>query len=252
MCFPKRTSRLGLLVGLGLLLAVGGVLPKGTHAQTRGSNPVRQLQKQFEADSTLPSSSAALVTVETRLARTPVPAGESVRAAVVLDVKTGWHVNAHAPTLDYLIGTTIDWSSPPSLTVHQVRYPEPTRLKLDFAGKTLDVYEGTSSIFLTIRPTASAPPGERRLTGRLRVQACNDQTCLRPSTITTTLTVPVARAGASSSPTGDPIFTEEHLTPVWGTIRTGLRRHGMFAMGTLLILATVVALLIYRRFSGEG
>lgn len=32
--------------------------------------------------------------------------------------------------------------------------------------------------------------GERRPTGRLRVQACNDKTCLRPSTVRASLPVP--------------------------------------------------------------
>jgi thiol:disulfide interchange protein DsbD len=67
---------------------------------------------------TLPSSSAELVTLETRLARRPVPAGREIQAAVLLDVREGWHVNAHEPTLDYLIGTTIDWGSQPGLMVN--------------------------------------------------------------------------------------------------------------------------------------
>jgi len=194
----------GLLAGL--LFCVGGLAPVPLQAQSGGSNPLQSLQGQFEADSTLPSSSAELVSVEARLARTPVPAGSEVRAAVVLDVKEGWHVNAHEPTLDYLIGTTIEWESQPGLMVNQVQYPDPTRLSLDFAGEELDVYEGRSPVFLTLRPASSTERGERRLTGRLRVQACNDQTCLRPSTINVTVPVPVSEPGAETTASADTLF----------------------------------------------
>lgn len=175
------------------------------YAQNR-SNPLGTLQQQFEANSTRPSSSADLVTIETRLARTSAPADQETRAAVVLKIKEGWHVNAHEPTLDYLIGTTLDWGSQPGLMVNQIRYPEPTRLELGFAEETLEVYEGKVPIFLTVRPDASGDSGDRRLRGRLRVQACNDQTCLRPSTINVSVPVPVAETGAPTTAAHDSLF----------------------------------------------
>lgn len=61
----------------------------------------------------LPQSSAELVTVRTYLASTPIPAGQSVEAVLMLNVQDGWHVNAHRPTYDYLIGTKLRWDTPP-------------------------------------------------------------------------------------------------------------------------------------------
>lgn len=204
--FHRSTTGLLLLLAVVLLAGPAGISVEPVQAQTPAGNPVKDLQKHFTADSTLPSSSAELVSVATRLARTPVPAGSEVQAAVVLDVEEGWHVNAHEPTLDYLIGTDIEWASQPGLMVNQVQYPKAKRLNLDFAGDALDVYEGRSPIFLTVRPSGSTEPGERRLQGRLRVQACNDQTCLRPSTINVSLRVPVAEAGAESKASADTLF----------------------------------------------
>lgn len=250
MGFRKRNSRLVPLVGLVLLLlTTGRLLPKRLYAQKTGSNPVEQLQQQFEADSTLPSSSAELVTVETRLAAKPVPLGESVQAAVVLDVREGWHVNAHRPTYDYLIGTALDWTSSSDVAVRNVRYPSPKRLQLDFAKDTIDVYEGAAPIFFDVRPAPSAKPGERRLTGHLRVQACNDRTCLRPSTVNVTLTVPVAEATATPTSSGDPIFEEARSARTWGTVVTVLRRHGLFIAGSILALGTVLFLVVHSRVS---
>jgi len=231
-----------LLTGLLLLIASGGAAP--LFAQNE-ENPVGELQKQFEADSTLPSSSADLVSVETRLARTPVPAGSEVRAAVVLDVKEGWHVNAHRPTYDYLIGTALDWSSGPDLSVDNVEYPRPKRLNLDFAGDVIDVYAGTAPIFFDVRPADGAAPGERHLTGRLRVQACNDKTCLRPSTVRASLPVSVAPADANAEPTGDPVFENATAsTSIMSTVMPILRQYGVLIAGGVMVLGTVLVLLL--------
>jgi DsbC/DsbD-like thiol-disulfide interchange protein len=245
MLFWRRPVATPLLAGLLLLLASGGAAP--LYAQNE-ENPVGELQEQFEADSTLPSSSADLVSVETRLARTPVPVGESVRAAVVLTVEEGWHVNAHRPTYDYLIGTALDWSSASGLRVDNVEYPRPKRLPLDFAGDVIDVYEGSAPIFFDVRPADGAARGERRLTGRLRVQACNDKTCLRPSTVRASLPVPVAPAGANAEPTGDPIFEEAASTSMMGTLMPILRRHGFLIAGGVLVLGTVLVLLLVSAY----
>jgi len=242
MPFWRRHVPTPLLIGALLLIASGGAAP--LHAQNK-ENPVGELQEQFEADSTLPSSSAELVSVETRLARTPVPAGSEVRAAVVLDVKEGWHVNAHRPTYDYLIGTALDWASGPDLSVDNVKYPRPKRLNLDFAGDAIDVYAGTAPIFFDVRPASGAVPGERRLTARLRVQACNDKTCLRPSTVRATVQIPVAEAGTRAEPTGDPIFENATAsTSIMSTVMPILRQYGFLIAGGVMVLGTVLVLLL--------
>ncbi|MDH3254869.1 MAG: hypothetical protein OEM62_07765, partial [Acidobacteriota bacterium] len=38
--------------------------------------------------------------------------GSEVNLAVVVTVDSGWHVNSHAPTYDYLIPTTLDIETP--------------------------------------------------------------------------------------------------------------------------------------------
>jgi len=243
MPFWSRHVPIPLLVGLLLLIASGGAAP--VCAQNK-ENPVGELQEQFESDSTLPSSSAELVSVETRLARTPVPVGASVRAAVVLTVQEGWHVNAHRPTYDYLIGTALDWASAPDLSVDNVEYPRPKRLNLDFAGDAIDVYAGTAPIFFDVRAASGATPGDRRLTGRLRVQACNDKTCLRPSTVRATLQVPVAPAGTRAEPTGDSVFENATASrSVMTTVMPILQQYGFLIAGGVMVLGTVLFLIIH-------
>lgn len=223
------------------------------YAQEGGENPIGDLQRRFEADSTQPSSCADLVDVETALERTPVLAGEAVRAAVVLTVRDGWHVNAHWPTYDYLIGTEVTWDAIPNLEVHALRYPAPKTLALDFADDVIDVHEGTAVIFAQVRPAAEMAPGDRRVTAAVRVQACSDKTCLRPSTIRAPLTVPVAEASATPTPTGhsafegvSPVETAEPTIDRAATVAF-LRTYGALLAGGLLLLGTIFILVIKGR-----
>jgi len=230
-----------------LTLGLAGLIAPAAGQTPSGDNPIQSLQKQFEADSTLPSSSAELVEVETVLQRRPVPTGETVRAAVVLDVQEGWHVNARRPTYDYLIGTSLDWASDPDVTVGETQYPSPKSLQMDFVEQPIDVYDGQTVLYTDVQTSPEATPGERRLTGRLRVQACNDRTCLRPSTVRATLPVPVAEAGAATTPTETAVFEDDApaLTPA--TVMTFLRNYGALLAGGVLVLGTILFLIVYSR-----
>lgn len=251
-CFPAlipiflqmKDSLLVLVTGFGLLIfALSGFYDGAVGPHTTTSAPVSL--EQVEADTSAPSSSADLVSVDLRLAATPVPAGETVRAAAVLDIKEGWHVNAHRPTYDYLIGTSLDWVPVSDVSADNVQYPEPERLHLDFAGGAIDVYEGTTPIFFDVHVSSSAEPGGRQVAGRLRVQACNDRMCLSPSTVKATLSIPVREATATATPTGDSIFEAQASAPAWNTVTAVLQRHGLFIAGGLLVLGTVLFLVVY-------
>lgn len=225
----------------GLLLFLGG--EGAVYAQSK-ENPIGDLQEQFEADSTQPSISADLVSVDLRLAATPVPTGETIRAAAVLTMEEGWHINAHQPTYDYLIGTSVDWATPTGVKVENVRYPPPERLEMGFVEDAIDVYEGIASVFFDLRATPEATPGERRLTGRIRVQACNDRTCLRPSTIRASLPLTIAAKGVKARPTGDPIFKKASSKSTTRTVMSLLRQYGLSIAGGVFVLGTAVVLLL--------
>ena len=232
-----------LLSTLVLCLA-GSVGPAAGQAPS-GDTPLQSLQQQFEADSTRPSSSAELVDVQTVLQRRPVPAGETVRAAVVLDVEDGWHVNARRPTYDYLIGTSLTWTPDPDVTVGDTQYPSGKSLQMDFVDQPIDVYDGQTVLYADVQPRPQATPGERRLTGQLRVQACNDRTCLRPSTVRAVLPVPVAEAGATTTPTETAVFADDGPALTAATVMTFLRNYGALLGGGVLALGTLLFMVAY-------
>ena len=100
---------------------------------------------------------------------------DELRVTVVID--PGYHVNANPATFDYLIPTTLSVEGVPEL---RIEYPAATFFKPRFAPDGLKVYEGKISLM------GSAPKGtlvRNSTTAALRVQACNDETCLPPATL---------------------------------------------------------------------
>ncbi|MDT7858242.1 cytochrome c biogenesis protein CcdA [Rubrivirga sp. S365] len=147
-----------------------------------------------------PASSASRVQVETALARDGVHPGQIVRAAVVLTVEEGWHVNANRPSQDYLIGTEVSLDGHPGFLLAEARYPPPLAVEFAFADAPLDVYEGDVPVLLSLRAGDAVEPGTYELGVSVRVQACNDEVCLRPSTLRTAVPVRVVPVGTAARP----------------------------------------------------
>jgi thiol:disulfide interchange protein DsbD len=181
----KQTSFLILLFGM---LGAGYVAP--VQAQEATS---QALSSPFIAGPPRPSASAEVVATEVRLPEDGVRAGSAFEAFVIVYVAEGWHINAHEPAEPYLIGTTLEVAPYADLAVQAAYYPDPLFRPFAFTADTLAVYEGAVAIILAMRASEVLPPGTHTLTGRLRVQACNDAVCLRPSTVEVRLPVEVMR-----------------------------------------------------------
>ena len=101
---------------------------------------------------------------------------DELRVTVVID--RGYHVNANPATFDYLIPTSLSVEGVPDL---RIEYPAATFFKPQFAPDGLKVYEGRIVLI------GSAPKGtlvqRKSTTAALKVQACNDETCLPPATL---------------------------------------------------------------------
>ena len=153
--------------------------------------------------------SSEKVEIRTYVSQDAVPAGETVKAAVLLDIAEGWHVNAHRPTLDYLIGTEIFVKPHDALIIADIRYPLPDEYEFAFAGgEALLVYGGLAPVFIDIRVSSNLSPGNYEMAGNVRVQACDNNNCLAPSNIPFLIDLNVVSAGSSFSSTHQDIFAE--------------------------------------------
>ena len=98
---------------------------------------------------------------------------------VTLTIDPGYHVNSNPASIDYLIPTVVAVPSTPDA---KIAYPAGHVFKPKFSPEGISVYEGAVEI------TAALPKGWLASTAhallRIEVQACTEQICLPPATLT--------------------------------------------------------------------
>lgn len=111
--------------------------------------------------------------------------GDKFKVAVGIEVSEGYHINAHRPSLDFLIPTTVKFEAPADMSISEKPYPAPKHRRFEFAPDTeLAVHDGT--IFVTadvqFAGALTLPHGGHELIrATVTVQACNDTQCLAPA-----------------------------------------------------------------------
>jgi len=148
------------------------------------------------------AQSAANV-VRVRCEPVSVAAGSSVRFPVVLEIASGWHVNANPPAPDYLIPTAVSVQGGAGLAPRGVLYPAGRQVKLGFDDNPLSVYDGTITAVVTLAAARDALDGPQTLRGTVRYQPCNDEVCLAPTSLPFTVEVTVT-GGATAPPVAAP------------------------------------------------
>ena len=134
--------------------------------------------------------------------------GDKFKVAVVLEVADGYHINAHVPTLDYLVATKVDLNPPSGITVKELKYPEPDLKTFDFSPDTkLSVHEGTVIITAEAEVANSVKPGAITIPARVTVQSCNNALCLAPGEIDVEIPVQVVAKGTTIANANAEIFS---------------------------------------------
>jgi hypothetical protein len=113
----------------------------------------------------------------------PVARGMSFQVAVVMKIRSGFHVNARQVTEDYLIPTDLRADVPAGFKLGDVIYPKGTLQTFAFSkDKPLNVYTDTVVVRLPLTVLADAPLGAQHVALKLKYQACSQEICLPPVT----------------------------------------------------------------------
>jgi thioredoxin:protein disulfide reductase len=131
----------------------------------------------------LAQGSAKVVKVNPGESSYKIKRGGTVQIAVAIDVDEGYHINSNHPAEKYLIPTALKFDRIDGITTSPIVYPKAKLQKFEFSQKPLSVFEGKTVLKLTARALPSLSPGAQTLKGKLTVQACNNQQCLRPQTV---------------------------------------------------------------------
>lgn len=154
---------------------------------------LRNYWKLLPATSALLFTSLAVAQTPSLMVKTPVGVvvkkGATVEVKLTATLNTGFHLNSHTPTEDYLIPLTLKWEGP--LEAVDVVYPTPQMEKYSFDDKPLSVLTGQFPLVTKFKAPASASPGPVTLNGKIRYQACNNNSCFAPKTVPVTLTMQV-------------------------------------------------------------
>ena len=122
------------------------------------------------------------VSVNGSLAPDKVKKGRIARATVVMDIPSGLHVQSSKPLDKFLVATKLDVETPSGMSVGPISYPRALTRKLKFSKNSVAVYEGRTTIRFNVTVPANYSGGSGEIKGKLRFQACNDESCFPPVT----------------------------------------------------------------------
>lgn len=122
------------------------------------------------------------INVSASVAGHKVSRRRSVRATVVMDIPSGYHVNSSRPLEKFLIPTSLKVEAPDGIRVGPIAYPRAVLRKFKFSKNNVSVYEGRATMRFNLTVPAGVSSGSKEVKLRLRYQSCNDEVCFPPET----------------------------------------------------------------------
>lgn len=147
-----------------------------------------------------------VVEVRTVLGQDGVRPGQVFKAAAVLKVQPGYHINDNAPLDEFMFPTSLTIDDQAGFEVVEVYYPSGRRAKFSYSETELVVYEGEAVLGVLLRAKDSFPPGTVKLKGSLAYQACDNTSCLPPKEVAFEIAVPIVAAAAETKEANPDVF----------------------------------------------
>ncbi len=143
------------------------------------------------------------------------PKGE-FKIALKVNINEPWHINSNKPYDEFLIPSKLTIDDTTNFLVQKVSYPKAHDIKLSFSEKPLSVWQGENYIGALVKTSNNLKPGNYKLVVTLNYQACNNSSCMPPSTAQDTLDIEVADNQAAINSINEDIFNKIDLsyTPI--------------------------------------
>lgn len=135
-----------------------------------------------------------------------VHAGATLRAALLVTLPEGFHVQSDKPRDASFIPTVLSVEPPAGITVTEIVYPAPVDLKQVGLEQPLAVFERDFAVGVRMAVARDVPEGSLTVPARLRYQACDATTCYVPTTADVEWTVRVVPARARVVATRPEVF----------------------------------------------
>jgi thioredoxin:protein disulfide reductase len=135
-----------------------------------------------------------------------VRAGETARVALRVVLPPNLHVQSNTPRDKTLIPTALAIDPIGAVRPIEVVFPRATDFAQEGSSEPLSVFESTFALGARLEIDPAAPPGEIRVPGRLRYQACDDRVCFMPVTVGVEWVLRVSASPAPSAPQHSDVF----------------------------------------------
>jgi hypothetical protein len=153
----------------------------------------------------------AVVSAQTVMATNAAHPDSTVKLAIVAQVQSGYHINDHKPTIDYLIPTQIKLEPSDQFTLKNTVYPKGFAKKFSFSDTPLSVYEGKFVVGTLLYAGKTVAPGVYTLKGKISYQACNDHACLAPTSVPLALSITVVPSNVPLKTVNADVFRRINL-----------------------------------------
>jgi len=159
------------------------------------------------AQGKLPSASEDVVKVETFPSVDPILAKDVFKVAVRIQIQKGWHINAHEGLPEGFIPLDLSLGQgAPFELAGPVEYPLGVQKALGGVSQAFPVYESEVRVLVPLRFKGTPKGVTSALPLQLRLQACNDKVCLRPSGLSLSTEVRLGAPGQVSKPINPEMF----------------------------------------------
>ncbi|MEJ5261380.1 MAG: cytochrome c biogenesis protein CcdA [Ignavibacterium sp.] len=138
--------------------------------------------------------------------------GSEFKVAVKVNVQDTWHINSNKPKEDFLVPTELTLFEKSGFSIIKTAYPEAKEYKFSFSETPLVVWEGEFYIGALIKVDEKVQPGKYQLIFNLDYQACNNQSCLAPTSASDTLEIEIADKSVPVNQINQEIFEKINLT----------------------------------------
>lgn len=117
--------------------------------------------------------------------------GENSVINVAIDVKYGYHIQAHEVDDEFTVPTALEINGDQEIIIKTIVYPSAKKFRLKGTDKDLDVYDGSFEIKVFFTTQNSIQKNIYQINGSLKYQACDSIRCFSPRAVDFSIDVEV-------------------------------------------------------------
>jgi thiol:disulfide interchange protein DsbD len=152
-----------------------------------------------------------LVKLEVFKSLDKVRTDSEIKLAVKVNIDDTWHINSNKPNEEFLIPSELRIENK-NFQAANIVFPKAEELNFSFSDKPVSVFEKEIVIGVLLHVPEGLEPGNYSVPVTLRYQACNDQTCLPPTSVTKEVDIEVVNNSTPVKEINQEMFSELELS----------------------------------------